>query len=377
MKRKRFRIITTLILSLVLMFTVAPTTAFAADDGSINVYVTVKNLTFTQKLFPDGGGDAVKPEWTGTAFNRLKINIPADESFEDGLSNFPSSMFDIQNAGFGNMVVGINGLHQRIGVNAATWGDGSGWKCYLNGKEAQSGIGKMINGTVSEDPSDYETKINDGDEITFYYQIDGKTIDEPYLKTPSSLKNTATYNSVKLNWKGQKSPVDEWSGNTPYNPTTYDVYRATSKNGLYSKIASTKESFVLDNSYVDKTVKTGKTYYYKIKSVKKQNSSEFSTIVTAKPSLSKPAIKKISKKGKKSLKVSWKKVDGASKYQIYRSTKKNGKYKKVKILSSKTTSYTNKKLKKGKKYYYKVRAVVKVDGKNVYSAFSSKKSKRR
>ena len=58
-----------------------------------------------------------------------------------------------------------------------------------------------------------------------------------------------------------------------------------------------------------------------------------------------------------------------------RSNSENGKYKIVKLVKgNKKVSYTNTKLKKNKKYYYKVRAYRTVKGKKVYGAFSSKKS---
>ena len=67
---------------------------------------------------------------------------------------------------------------------------------------------------------------------------------------------------------------------------------------------------------------------------------------------------KVASQSYNSLKVSWKKVKTAKGYQIYRATKKNGKYKKVKtIKKAKTVSWTNKKLTTGKRYYYKVRAI--------------------
>ena len=60
---------------------------------------------------------------------------------------------------------------------------------------------------------------------------------------------------------------------------------------------------------------------------------------------------------------------------VYLATKKIGKYKLVKVVKgNKKVSYTNTKLKKNKKYYYKVRAYRTVKGKKVYGAFSSKKS---
>ena len=69
---------------------------------------------------------------------------------------------------------------------------------------------------------------------------------------------------------------------------------------------------------------------------------------------------------KKAMKVAWKKTAGASGYKVYRATSKKGKYKCVKTASAKTTSFTNKKLKKNKKYYYKVCAFVK-SGKKAYN----------
>lgn len=55
------------------------------------------------------------------------------------------------------------------------------------------------------------------------------------------------------------------------------------------------------------------------------------------------------------LKLSWNAVTGADKYEIYRSKKKNGSYKKVATV--KKTSYLDKKLTTGTRYYYKIKAV--------------------
>ena len=74
---------------------------------------------------------------------------------------------------------------------------------------------------------------------------------------------------------------------------------------------------------------------------------------------------------KKAMKVAWKKTAGASGYKVYRATSKKGKYTCVKTTSSKTTSFTNKKLKKNKKYYYKVCAFVKSGKKTYNGAYST------
>ena len=68
--------------------------------------------------------------------------------------------------------------------------------------------------------------------------------------------------------------------------------------------------------------------------------------------ISAPTEVKAKKKSNKKAKVTWKKVDGAKNYTVYRSTKKNGKY--SQIGTTKGGSYTDKTVKKGKKYFYKV-----------------------
>ena len=62
----------------------------------------------------------------------------------------------------------------------------------------------------------------------------------------------------------------------------------------------------------------------------------------------------------------------ATGYQVYRSTKKAKGFKKVKMLSGTgKVKFTDKKLKKGKRYYYKVRPYTKIGGKAVYGAWSN------
>ena len=72
----------------------------------------------------------------------------------------------------------------------------------------------------------------------------------------------------------------------------------------------------------------------------------------------------------------WKKVSKANGYEIYRSTKKYGKYVLRKTVSQKNTlKFTDKKLKNKKKYFYIIRSYALNKGKKVYSKFSSIKSK--
>lgn len=78
-------------------------------------------------------------------------------------------------------------------------------------------------------------------------------------------------------------------------------------------------------------------------------------------------IKKVKTVNESTIKVTWKKTKNAKKYQVYRSTSKNGSYKLVK--TTKATSFKNTGLFAGTKYYYKIRAI---NGKKK-GAFSKKK----
>ena len=88
----------------------------------------------------------------------------------------------------------------------------------------------------------------------------------------------------------------------------------------------------------------------------------------------KPTSLKASSIGSSKITLTWKKSPNADGYYIYRSTSKNGTYKKIaNITKSKGTTYTDKKLKKNKKYYYKLVSYKKTSNKN--TVFLSPNSK--
>ena len=100
---------------------------------------------------------------------------------------------------------------------------------------------------------------------------------------------------------------------------------------------------------------------------KKQNT------VKKKVTVAKVRKLKVKNLSRKKVRLSWKKVTGANGYKVYRATKKNGKYKLIKtIRSAKTIKFTDKKVKKNKLYYYKVRAYKKANKKVVKGAYSSR-----
>lgn len=88
--------------------------------------------------------------------------------------------------------------------------------------------------------------------------------------------------------------------------------------------------------------------------------------------------KKKGKKQKRYLQIKWKKLGKQIKgYQIYRADKKKSKFKKNPIATvKKGTTYKDKKIKKKTTYYYKVRGYAVVNGKKIYTKFSTIKSKK-
>lgn len=81
-----------------------------------------------------------------------------------------------------------------------------------------------------------------------------------------------------------------------------------------------------------------------------------------------------SKSGKKAIRITWTnptdiKFDGV---EIFRSVKKSSGYGRKPIFVSKSGKYTNTSVKSGKKYYYKVRGFVTIDGEKVYTDWSYK-----
>ena len=70
-----------------------------------------------------------------------------------------------------------------------------------------------------------------------------------------------------------------------------------------------------------------------------------------------------------SVKLSWKKVDGAAGYRVYRYDTAKKKY--VTVVTTKSTSYTVKNLKAGTSYKFVVKAYKKVDGSNLWGSTSA------
>lgn len=92
-------------------------------------------------------------------------------------------------------------------------------------------------------------------------------------------------------------------------------------------------------------------------------------MVTVTCKLGKPTLK--AKAGKKKVKLTWSKVPKTQKYLIYCKYPGKKKYKLVTKRLSTIKSVSHKNLKKGRKYSYKIRAYLKLDGKTYYGPYSN------
>lgn len=84
--------------------------------------------------------------------------------------------------------------------------------------------------------------------------------------------------------------------------------------------------------------------------------------------LAKPLIGSVTATAKATIKLLWIPVKNAKKYEIYWATSKKGSY--TKIATTKKTKYTDKSGTQLCTYYYKIRAVGKDAGQNIYSPYS-------
>lgn len=94
---------------------------------------------------------------------------------------------------------------------------------------------------------------------------------------------------------------------------------------------------------------------------------------TFKIQLGVPKLKSAKKSGASAVKLSFAKSTGAAGYEIYRATGSSWK----KLATVNATSYTDSNLKKGTTYKYKIRAYSTVNGKKVYSSYSTIKTVKR
>ena len=178
----------------------------------------------------------------------------------------------------------------------------------------------------------YKVKaVNSAGESAYSNVVSGRA-----TVTTLTMGHSSTSGKPQLTWKAVSGAA------------SYKVYRATTKNGAYSVINTTKAL-----TYTNVGAALGTTYYYKVEALNASGKSlGFSAVVEGKvaPVL---AVGYSSVSGKPQL--TWKAVPGATEYQVYRSTQQNSGYSKINTTTA--TSYVNTGAKANTTYYYRIVAV--------------------
>ena len=182
----------------------------------------------------------------------------------------------------------------------------------------------------------YTVKAYDGDEYSPYNEAGWKL---EFLSTPKIKTIDNGYGGPKITW-GKVTGAAK-----------YAVYRRT-KSSDWKEIGTTSST-----SYIDSSAKSGTKYYYAIRAIDGSSKSYYSKAHfddNCKTITYKATLSLVNTTGT-DIKVSWKKVSGAKKYEVYRKAGSAKKWTKVKTTTS--TSYTDEKVKNGTTYKYMVKAI--------------------
>lgn len=164
--------------------------------------------------------------------------------------------------------------------------------------------------------------------------------------------NIASSGKIALTWTAVKDAAK------------YEVYRAESKNGQYARVFTTAKLEMRSEK-----ISPGRTYYFYVKAISAdgtllvKSATVYRTCDCAAPVVSSSTVAKTGK-----IQLKWQKVEGASKYEVYRSPTRNGTY--SKMFTTANLSYINTGANAGYTYYYKVKAIS-ADTPYADSAFSN------
>ena len=175
---------------------------------------------------------------------------------------------------------------------------------------------------------------------------------KPTLKTAESVD----FNAIKVTWK----KVDGASG--------YYVYRKADGEKYFKQIAEVNRNKTFSST--DLSATTGVKYQYTVRAYRNRNGKPYAGLydskgVTATACTKVPTIKSGVSTVSDKLKLTWRKVNGASGYNVYRKLENDKNYKLIKTINGNgNVEFTDSGLKCGVKYYYRVNGFRTVDSKN-------------
>lgn len=277
---------------------------------------------------------------TGTKYYYKVTAVSAD--YESGYSNKVSKYAAA--AAVKNLTTSSS-AYNKITVS---WKKASGATKYVVYRSTKENSGYKKIKTVTG--KSYTDTVKTG--VTYYYKI--VSYSDKAKGGESSIVSgvavSAAPTNVKVVNKSYKSAKVSWTKTK--GAGSYAIYRSTSKSSGYTLIKTVSNS---KSSYTDKTVAAGTTYYYKVCAVTKNKEGKKSKAVSTKIQPATVSDLTASSAGGKKITLTWSAANGATSYQIYRSTSKNKGYSKIGTTTE--LSFSNSKLKNGTTYYYRVYAV--------------------
>ena len=207
------------------------------------------------------------------------------------------------------------------------------------------------------DPKDYDYFLKGLTSFSRDHQAETDKLNTPYWTQYESRTSATDYKAssaptVTGGNDAQGRPTLKWNAVT--GAAKYEVYRARSKDGTYTKYSTVTGTAYTNTSYIE----DGNTYYYKVRALDANGTAgAWSSVVsvTYKQTLSAPTVTGGNdNQGRPTLK--WNAVTGAAKYEVYRARSMNGDY--TRYSTTTGTAYTNSSyIENGNTYYYKVRAL--------------------
>ena len=245
------------------------------------------------------------------------------------------------------------GNSSASGKPQLTWAAVDGAAKYEIYRSTQQSTGFTLLGTTTS--TNY---VNTGAAVgkTYYYKVRALNVDGAAGAYSSTVSGAAkavapAAPTVTMTYSDSGKPKLTWSAVS--GAASYRVYRSESRGTGYSLLGTTTST-----SYVNTGAAVGKTYYYRVKAVNSAGTSAYSNIVsgTARtPAPAAPVLKGGTSSASGKPQLTWAAVDGAAKYDVYRSNSADGTFSKVG--STDKTTYVNTGAVQGVTYFYKIRAV--------------------
>ena len=209
--------------------------------------------------------------------------------------------------------------------------------------------------------------------IAAYASSNGKTYIGNY-NTSVKIETTVGAINPRVSAYANNFVTLTWDKQTAANGYEVFKYDASSKKYvLYKNITNPNT-----NTCKVTGLASNKKYNFKVRAYQIDDSEKtyapFGAVVSQYTSIAKPKLNSAKSTSKKKIKASWSKVGGASGYQVMWSTYKNfSKNYKIKSVKAKSLSKTVTTAQSKKTYYVRVRVYKTINGKKVYSQWSSTK----